>query len=144
MLLRHLAQMMTLGHKRKSNAWSNTVTAMEPNTRTPQRSVKLWKPTKNGSRQPCATQRIAKLLRGAASESTEHLTRGEGQGRSPTQSRLLPHPNHEVSSNSYARKTLAAAHNPQPTTTAMVQRSTPTSTPSITLNCTTARHQRGP
>ncbi len=30
MLLRHPAQMMTLSHKRKSNAWSNTVTAMEP------------------------------------------------------------------------------------------------------------------
>ncbi len=32
---------------------SDDDSAMEPNTRTPQRSVKSWKPTKNGSRKPC-------------------------------------------------------------------------------------------
>jgi hypothetical protein len=47
---------------------------MQPNTRTPQRSVKSWKPVKNDSRQPCAMQRIANLLREAASENLENHT----------------------------------------------------------------------
>ncbi len=56
----------------KGNAWSNTVTAMEPNTRTPQRSVKSWKQTKNGSCTPCAMRQIANLHRESVSESTGH------------------------------------------------------------------------
>jgi hypothetical protein len=72
MLLWHLVQMMTLSHERDGNAWSNTVTAMELNTHTPQRSVKSWKQTKNGSRTQCTMQQIANLLREAASESTGH------------------------------------------------------------------------
>jgi hypothetical protein len=55
--------------KRPEKKEPNTVTAMEPNTRTPQWSVKSWKQTNNGSRTPCAMQQIANLYREAASES---------------------------------------------------------------------------
>ncbi len=135
-LLRHPVQMMIRS--------KTTVTAMEPNTRTPQQSAKSCNQTRNDSRQPCATQRIANLLRDAAAENLEHHTRGEGQGRSPTQSRLLPHLNHESSSISQARSIQAAARQQRPITTTMTQRFTPTSTPSITLNRTTTSHQREP
>jgi len=140
MLLRHPVQMMIRSNPQKDHASSTTVTAMELNTRTPQPSAKSCKQTENASRRLCATQLIANLLREAATENLEHHQRGEGQGRSPTQSRLLPHPNHEYSSISQARCLQAAARQQRPITTTMVQRFTPTSTPSITLNRTPTSH----
>jgi hypothetical protein len=59
MPLRHLVQMMTLSNQKKDNESSNNVTAMEPNTRTSQWSVKSWKRTRNVSRTLCAMQQIA-------------------------------------------------------------------------------------
>ncbi len=143
MLPRQPVPMMSRSNQRKDHASSATVTAMEPNTSTPPQSAKSWNRIRSDSRQPCAAQRIANLPREAATENLANHTWGEGQGRSPTQSRYLPHLNHESSSISKARSQ-AAACKQRPTTTTMAQRFTPTSTPSITLNRTTTSHQREP
>ena len=133
---------MIRNNPQKDHASSTTVTAMELNTRTPQPSAKSCKQIENVSRRLCATQLIANLLREAAKENLYHH-KDEGQGRSSTQSRLLPHPNHEYSSILFARCLQEAACQQRPITPTMVQRLTPTSTPSITLDRTPMSHQRG-
>ncbi len=140
--LRQPAQTMSRNKPQKDHASNNTATAMELNTRTHQPSAKSCKQIENGSHRLCATQRIANLLREAANRNLYHH-KDEGWGRSSTQSQLLPHLNHEYSSIALARCLQEAACQQRPITPTMVQRSTPTSTPSTPLNRTPMSHQRG-